>query len=382
MIPYGRQSISQQDIDAVVQVLKSDFLTQGPAIPRFEQELATYCDAKNALAFNSATSALHSACHALGLGPGGLLWTSPNSFVASSNCALYCGADVDFVDIEPETGNMSVDVLRQKLEEGEKTDKLPDIVVPVHFAGQPCDMQEIKALSETYGFRIIEDAAHAIGATYHGGHIGNCEYSDITVFSFHPVKIITTGEGGAALTNDEYLHQRMMDFRSHGITKDEQRFTNDPDGPWYYEQQELGFNYRMTDIQAALGSSQLEKLNQNLARRTEIREWYDSSITDLPVTHLQIASGRTSANHLYVIQTANPKDRLLLFQALRASDIGVNVHYIPIYRQPYYKRLGFRQGLCPNAEEYYSRAISLPMFPTISEKELLQVVNAIKANVE
>lgn len=381
MIPYGRQDISPADIDAVVAVLRSDWLTQGPAIERFERAVADYCGASHAVAVNSATSALHIACLALGLGPGDELWTSPNTFVASANCALYCGARVDFVDIDPRTYNLSVAALRDKLERAERAGPLPKIVVPVHFAGQPCPMREIGALAARYGFRVIEDASHAIGGRYRGEPVGNCRYSDITVFSFHPVKIITTGEGGMALTQDPALAETLRRLRSHGITRDPARMVGETEGPWYYQQIELGFNYRMTDIQAALGYSQLQRLEEFMARRHELADRYDALLADLPVITPWRDPDAWSAFHLYVIRLDEQRagrSRRAVFEALRQRGIGVNVHYIPVHTQPYYRALGFAEGDYPQAEQYYREAISLPLYPTLTEVEQDKVVSALR----
>ena len=380
MIPYGRQDITQTDIDAVVAVLRSDYLTQGPTVPRFEQTVAQYCRAKHAVAVNSATSALHIACLALGLGPGDWLWTSPITFVASANCGLYCGAKVDFVDIDPRTYNLCPQALKQKLIVAEKEGRLPKIVVPVHLCGQPCDMQAIHALSQKYGFKIIEDASHAVGGKYKGEPIGNCLYSDITVFSFHPVKIITTGEGGMALTNDTILAERMALLRSHGITRDPAQMTHAPDGPWYYQQIDLGFNYRMTDIHAALGISQMERLDDYVTRRHALAQRYDELLADMPLTTPWQHPDSYSGLHLYVIRLHLDKINAThrqVFEALREQGIGVNLHYIPIYQQPYYQAMGFQQGYCPEAEQYYAEAISLPMYPTLSEAQQVQVVKSL-----
>ncbi len=380
-IPYGRQDISQGDIEAVVEVLRSDWLTQGPMVPQFEQAVADYCGASHAVAVNSATSALHIACLALDLGKGDVLWTSPNSFVASANCALYCGADVDFVDIDPRTYNMSVAALAEKLEHAEKHGKLPKVVVPVHFAGQSCDMAAIKKLAEQYGFSILEDASHAIGGKYRGEPVGNCRYSDIAVFSFHPVKIITTGEGGMALTNNAELAARMVRLRSHGVTRDAALMTEEPHGPWYYQQIELGFNYRMTDIHAALGLSQLQRLDGFIQRRHEIAARYNTEFESSPLIRPWQHPDCSSAYHLYVVRLqsqANPS-RLAVFNQLRANGIGVNIHYIPIHTQPYYQALGFKAGDFPEAERYYQDVISLPMYPTLSTSQQTHVIEALQA---
>ena len=376
MIPYGRQDITQADIDAVMAVLRSDFLTQGPQVPAFEQALAEHVDVAEVVAVNSATSALHIACLALGLGPGKRLWTSPNTFVASANCALYCGATVDFVDIDPATWNMSPVRLEEKLELAARSGTLPDIVVPVHFAGESCDMARIAELGRRYGFRIIEDASHAIGASYRGGAVGNCRYSDATVFSFHPVKIITTGEGGAVCTVDPALAARLRRLRSHGITRDAAEMEGGSDGPWYYQQVELGFNYRMTDIQAALGVSQLERLPAYVTRRHALAEGYRAALCELPLAFQQCDPQSRSALHLFPITLSEPRRRQV-FEALRARDVGVNVHYIPVHRQPYYQHLGFSAGQFPVAEQYYATAISLPLFPTMTEAMQQQVINAV-----
>ncbi len=381
MIPYGRQHIDEADIAAVVEVLRSDFLTQGPSVPAFEQAVAHASGAKHAVAVNSATSALHLACLSLGVGTGDIVWTSPITFVASANCARYCGADVDFVDIDPRTYNLSVASLAAKLEQAERAERLPKVLIPVHLCGQPCDMAGIHALGQQYGFKIVEDASHAIGGKYKGEPIGNGRYSDITVFSFHPVKIITTGEGGMALTNDAQLARRMQLLRSHGISRDEAEMTRASDGPWYYQQTDLGFNYRMTDIQAALGLSQLQRLEEYVAKRHSIARRYDSMLSSLPVVtpwqHLDGYSGL----HLYVIRLklkGIKGTHREVFESLRASGIGVNLHYIPVYLQPYYERLGFRKGHCPEAERYYSEAISLPMYPDLQEAQQCQVVAALR----
>lgn len=381
MIPYGRQDITQADIDAVVEVLRSDFLTQGPMVPRFEQAVAAYAGAAHAVAVNSATSALHLACLALGLGPGDLLWTSPITFVASANCARYCGAEVDFVDIDPRTYNLCPQALEQKLIEAERKGRLPKVVVPVHLCGQPCDMAAIHALAQRYGFRIIEDASHAIGGHYRGEPVGNCRYSDITVFSFHPVKIITTAEGGMALTNDAALAEKMALLRSHGITREPEKMTHAPDGPWYYQQIDLGFNYRLTELQAALGLSQLERLDAYVERRAGLARQYNELLADLPVvTPWQHPDG-ASAWHLYVVRLQLPDQHLnhrQVFEALREQGVGANLHYIPVHLQPYYQAQGFRPGDFPLAETYYAEAISLPLYPTLSGPDQAAVVAALR----
>lgn len=380
MIPYGRQDISEADIQAVVEVLRSDFLTQGPAVPAFENAVAAYCGVPHAVAVNSATSALHIACLALGVGKGDVVWTSPITFVASSNCALYCGAQVDFVDIDPRTYNLSVERLAEKLARAEQTGCLPKVVIPVHLCGQPCDMAGIHALSQRYGFRIIEDASHAIGGKYQGEPVGNCRYSDISVFSFHPVKIITTGEGGMALTKDAELDSRMRLLRSHGITRDSSEMTREPDGPWYYQQIDLGFNYRMTELQAALGLSQLQRLDEFVSARHAIAKRYGDLFAGFPVeTPWQHPDGY-SGFHLYVIRLKLNKvasTHRAIFESMRRAGIGVNLHYIPVYLQPYYEALGFREGCCPEAEQYYAEAISLPMFPGLTNLQQERVVQCL-----
>ena len=370
MIPYGRQDINEDDIKAVVEILRSDFLTQGPTVPRFEEKLCKYTGSDYAVAVNSCTSALHIACLALDLGQDDILWTSPITFVASANCALYCGASIDFVDIDPDTALMSVDKLREKLEFAEKKGKLPKIIIPVHFAGQPCDMEEIYNLSKQYGFKIIEDAAHAIGAKYQNELVGNCRYSDITVFSSHPVKIITTGEGGAALTNNLKLSERMELLRSHGITRDPSKMQKCSNNSWYYEQIELGLNYRMTDIHAALGNSQLDRLDKYVLQRSKIASWYDEKFKDIDVNPLLQKLNRSSSHHLYVvIFNGGLQERNKIYANLRECDIEVNLHYIPVYRHPYYKLKNFK-GFFPAAEYYFNNAITLPLFPGLKQSEL------------
>lgn len=382
MIPYGRQDITPADIDAVVSVLRSDFLTQGPQVPRFEQIVAAHVEVKHALATNSATSALHIACLALDLGPGDWLWTTPITFVASANCGLYCGAQVDFVDIDPRTLNMSVQALEQKLLQAKGEGRLPKIVVPVHLCGQPCDMQAIYALGVRYGFRIIEDASHAIGGKYKGESIGNCRYSDIAVFSFHPVKIITTAEGGMAVTNDAKLASKMALLRSHGITRDPALMTHTPDGPWYYQQIELGYNYRMTELQAALGVSQMSRLDGYVARRHDIARRYDTLLADLPLILPWRDSDSYSGLHLYVIRVKSTEVlHYEVFEALRKAEIAVNLHYIPIHIQPYFAQMGFKRGDFPESERYYAEAISLPMYPRLTDQQQDKVVEVLRTTL-
>ena len=381
MIPYGRQTISEADIAAVVRVLQSDYLTQGSQVPAFESSLKNYCGAAHAVAVCNATAALHIACQALGLGKGDILWTTPITFVASANCALYCGATVDFVDIDPHTLNLSIPRLAEKLTAAQVSGCLPKIVIPVHLCGEPCDMAALHQLSQQYGFKIIEDASHAVGASYQGGKVGNCRYSDITVFSFHPVKIITTAEGGACLTNSPELANTLARLRSHGITRNPDEMTHEPDGAWYYQQIELGYNYRMTELQAALGVSQMTRLDEFVARRHALAERYDALLADLPLTPPHRNPNNRSALHLYPVQVQpeSGKTRQQVFDYLRAHGIGANVHYIPVHTQPYYRqRFGFAHGDFPAAEAYYARAISLPLYFSLSEDEQDSVVATLK----
>lgn len=383
MIPYGRQEITQADIDAVMGVLQSDFLTQGPQVPLFETTVAEHVGARHALAVNSATSALHLACLALGLGPDDWLWTSPITFVASANCGLYCGAQVDFVDIDPRTYNLCPQALERKLIAGQAVGRLPKVVVAVHLCGQSCDMASIHSLAQRFGFKVIEDASHAIGGRYKGEFIGNCRYSDITVFSFHPVKIITTAEGGMALTNDDVLAKKMELLRSHGITREAALMTHATDGPWYYQQIELGFNYRMTELQAALGVSQMARLDQYVVRRHELAARYNALLDELPVVLPWEAQDSYSAMHLYVIRLQLKrlgKTHREVFEYLRRHNIGVNLHYIPVHTQPYYQKIGFKLGDFPEAELYYTEAISLPMFQSMSEIQQDEVVSLLGAS--
>jgi UDP-4-amino-4,6-dideoxy-N-acetyl-beta-L-altrosamine transaminase len=381
LIPYGRQEITPEDVQAVVAALQSDHLTQGPRVPAFEQAVAAHVGAAHGVAMNSATSALHVACLALGLGPGDWLWTSPITFVASANCALYCGARVDFVDIDPATYNLCPRALAAKLEVAEREARLPKVVVPVHLCGQPCDMAAIHELAQRYRFKVVEDASHAVGGCYRGEFIGNGRHSDITVFSFHPVKIITTAEGGMAMTNDAALADRMARLRTHGITRDPAQMTHAPDGPWYYQQIDLGLNYRMTDLQAALGSSQMPRLDAYVARRHALARRYDELLQPLPLQRPWQHPDGYSALHLYVVrvdEAACGRSRAQVFDALRARGIGVNVHYIPVHTQPYYQRLGFAHGQFPHAEHYYAQAISLPMYATLTEAQQDRVVAALR----
>ena len=383
-IPYGRQDITQSDIDAVVAVLQSDFLTQGPVVPQFEKKVAIHCGAAHALAVNSATSALHIACMALGLGSADWLWTSPITFVASANCGLYCGARVDFVDIDPRTYNLCPVALERKLVAAKQMGRLPKVVVAVHLCGQPSNMQAIQRLAKEYSFNIIEDASHAIGGRYQDEPIGNCQYSDITVFSFHPVKIITTAEGGMALTNSADLANKMALFRSHGITRDPAQMTHDADGPWYYQQIELGYNYRMTELQAALGVSQMERLVQYVARRHQLARRYDELLASLPVTTPWQHSDSYSGLHLYPIRlqlNKIEKSHLQVFDSLREQGIGVNLHYIPVHTQPYFQRMGFKKGDFPDAERYYAESISLPLFSAMADSDQDEVIAAVQRSL-
>lgn len=378
MIPYGRQDLDEDDIQAVEAVLRSDWLTQGPFVAQFEADIAKYCGAKYALAVSNATSALHVTMLALGLGPGKALWTSPNTFVASSNCALYCGASVDFVDINPHTYNMDVTCLEKKLEQAHKVGKLPDVVVPVHFSGQACDVKYINELSRHYGFNIVEDGAHAIGGKYLNFPIGNSRFSDATIFSFHPVKIITTAEGGVVTTNNEMLYRKLLRLRNHGIVRDPADMQSQSEGAWYYQQIDLGFNYRMTDLQAALGSNQLKKLDRFVERRTQLVNQYHSLLKDLPLETPFCSEQATPSWHLYVIKLKNPAYRKPLFNFLRENGIGVNVHYIPVHTQPFYRKMGFKKGDFPNAEHYYEHVISLPLHTRLTDEQQIQVVELIK----
>jgi len=383
-IPYARQSITDPDIEAVVRILRSDWLTQGPAVKRFEKVVAEYCGARYAVAVNSGTSALHISCLAAGLGPGDSLWTSPNTFVASANCALYCGARVDFVDIDPRTLNLSLPALEEKLTKAKTTGNLPKVVIPVHFAGQSCDMAGISDLAVRFGFAVIEDACHAMGGRYRGFPIGNCTYSEMTIFSFHPVKIITTGEGGMVLTNREDLYRKLVRLRSHGITRDPSLMEGESDGQWYYQQTGIGFNYRMTDIQAALGESQLSRIDNFVQRRHILAERYGKSLKILPVSPPWQHPDCYSSYHLYVVRLIPGrigKTRKRVFEELRAAGIQVHVHYIPVHTQPYYRKLGFRPGDFPEAERYYQEALTLPMYYALTDEEQDRVIASLEGTL-
>ncbi len=385
MIPYGRHNVTDQDIDAVIDVLKSDYLTQGPKLPEFEMKFSQTIGAEYAVAVNSATSALHLACLALGLGAGDILWTSPISFVASSNCAIYCGAEVDFVDIDINTINICINALKLKLEQAEKLRLLPKVLVVVHMCGTPANLEAIHQLSLKYGFKIIEDASHAIGARYNNTKIGDCRYSDITVFSLHPVKIITTGEGGILTTNNKKIAEAVSLYRSHGITRDPHLFTNQAHGPWYYEQIMLGYNYRLTEIQAVLGISQLDRLEEIVSKRNSIHLHYKHLLNGLPLIHQEISEGTTSSMHLHILQVDLDKvkvSRDQIFSKLQSLGVGVNVHYIPIVIQPYYRKLGYNIADYPNSELYYSRCFTIPLFPELNCHQQKYVANSIKLALE
>ena len=381
MIPYGRQDIQQSDVDAVVKVLTSDYLTQGPQVPAFEAAVTAHVGASHGVAMNSATSALHVACLALGLGAGDLLWTSPITFVASANCALYCGAEVNFVDIDPVSFNMDPEALARKLEQADAAGRLPKVVVPVAMCGQSCDMAAIRALADRYGFKIIEDASHAIGARYKGAFMGNGAYADITIFSFHPVKIITTAEGGLAVTNDPILAQKMDYLRSHGVTRNPDLMEGDSHGPWYYQQIALGYNYRMTELQAALGVAQMARLDAYVTARAARAAAYDAALADLPLDLPTQHPDTASSWHLYVIRLQDPRRHRAVFEALRGDGLGVNLHYIPVHTQPYYKALGFAEGDFPKAEAYYARAISIPLYATMSDAQQDEVIATLRKHL-
>jgi UDP-4-amino-4,6-dideoxy-N-acetyl-beta-L-altrosamine transaminase len=375
-IPYGRQEIVDDDIAAVTEVLRSDWLTQGPAVERFEQAMARYCGVARAVAVNSATSALHLACRALGVGPGDLGWTSPNTFVASANCLLYCGAEVDFVDIDPYTRNMDVAALEAKLVVARNTGRLPKVVIPVHFAGHSCDMAGIRRLADEYGFKVLEDASHAVGASYQGRPVGSCAHADLVVFSFHPVKVMTTGEGGMVLGNDAGLMRQVANLRSHGITREPGEMEGESEGGWYYQQTDLGYNYRMTDIQAALGTAQLARVDGFVARRRVLAARYGELLAGLPLS-LPVAEA-DSAWHLYAVRLADASRRRVVYDALRDAGVGVNVHYIPVHLQPWYRRMGFKPGDFPAAEAYYAGALTLPLYPGLSEGDQERVAQVLR----
>ena len=381
MIYYGRQSIDTADIQSVVDVLNSDFLTQGPVLEQFEKKVAQYCGAKYAVAVTNATSALHIACRAAGLGKGDVLWTSPITFTASANCGRYCGSDVDFVDIDAATYNMSPDELEQKLQQAKAKGRLPKVVVPVHLAGQSCDMRRIHELSVEYGFTILEDASHAIGADYLDTKVGSCAYSDMAVFSFHPVKIITTGEGGMVLTNNEVLYKKLCLYRSHGITRDAALMTHEADGPWYYQQIDLGYNYRMTELQAALGFSQMDKLDEFVARRRYLVSRYDKLLQDLPMITPHVLEGANPSWHLYMVRVDFSKlqvNKVQLFAEMKKRGVVLNLHYIPVHTQPYYQDLGFKQGDFPQSEKYYEEIFTLPLYYGLTDEQQDDVVAALR----
>ena len=388
MIYYSKQNISEEDIQAVEAVMRSDFLTQGPAIQRFERRVADYCGAKYAVAVTNATSALHIACKAASLGQGDMLWTSPITFTASANCGRYCGADVDFVDIDDATYNMDPEVLAQKLQAARAaghSGHLPQVVVPVHLAGQSCDMQRIHALAEEYGFTVIEDASHATGADYLDGKVGSCQFSDMTVFSFHPVKIITTGEGGMVLTNDEELYQKLCLYRCHGITRDPALMTHESDGPWYYQQVDLGFNYRMTDMQAALGYSQMDRLDEFVAQRRHLVARYNELLKDLPLRTPQVMEGANPSWHIYIVRldlTRVKKSKQQIFAEMKERGVTLNLHYIPVHTQPYYAKLGHKPEECPVALQYYREAFTLPLYYALTEAEQDKIVEALREVLE
>ncbi len=381
MIYYGKQNVNEADIKAVVDVLQSDFLTQGPVLEQFEKKVAEYCGAKYAVAVTNATSALHIACRAAGLGEGDILWTSPITFTASANCGRYCGADVDFVDIDAATYNMSVDELAKKLQKAKEDGRLPKVVVPVHLAGQSCDMKRIHELSVEYGFTVLEDASHAIGADYLDTKVGSCAYSDMAVFSFHPVKIITTGEGGMVLTNNKELYKKLCLYRSHGITRNTELMTHEADGPWYYQQIDLGYNYRMTELQAALGFSQMDRLDEFVARRRYLVDRYNELLQDLPVVTPHVLEGANPSWHLYMLRVDFSRaklDKVQLFEEMKKRGIVLNLHYIPVHTQPYYQELGFKQGDFPQSEKYYEEIFTLPLYYGLTDEQQDDVVAALQ----
>ncbi|ESE41164.1 UDP-4-amino-4,6-dideoxy-N-acetyl-beta-L-altrosamine transaminase [Shewanella decolorationis] len=382
MIPYGKQDINQSDIDAVVDVLLSDYLTQGPKVPAFESAVASYCSARYGVAVNSATSALHIACLALGVGPNDLVWTSPISFVASANCALYCGAEIDFVDVDPLTGNLCPNALAIKLEQAARIGKLPKVVIPVHLCGHSCDMAAIAALAETYCFKVIEDASHGIGGSYRGYPLGSCLYSDITVFSFHPVKIITSAEGGMALTNSPELAEKMALYRSHGITKAPDKMLRPHEGDWYYEQHSLGFNYRMTELQASLGLSQISRIDEFVQTRNSLASNYMSLLDDLSIKFVAPSNVTYSAYHLFIIILNDTEKRRMIFDEMRQAGITVHVHYYPIHLQPFYLKKGFKEGDYPNAELYYKSCLTLPLYPKLKNDELEYIVKKLSSLIK
>ncbi|MDF0532936.1 UDP-4-amino-4,6-dideoxy-N-acetyl-beta-L-altrosamine transaminase [Shewanella sp. A32] len=378
MIPYGRQAINQTDIDAVIEVLKSDYLTQGPQVPAFERAVCNYTGVEYAVAVSNATAALHIACLALGVGPNDCVWTSPITFLASANCALYCGATVDFVDVDPATGNMSANSLAEKLADAKQKGCLPKVIIPVHLAGHSCDMQRIAELAYAYGVKVIEDASHGIGGSYGGSKLGCCRYSDITVFSFHPVKIITTAEGGMATTKDAALAEKMALLRAHGVVRDKALLTRPDEGDWYYEQQLLGFNYRMTELQAALGCSQMRRIDEFVDRRNQLAERYQQQLHTLPLAIVSPLNDSYSARHLYIVRLPSEK-RKAVFDNMRQLDIQVHVHYFPVHLQPYYQSLGFKLGDYPNAEQFYSEILTLPLFPGLKDDNIDFICNNLSA---
>ena len=377
MIPYGKHLVDEDDIDAVVDVLRNQFLTQGKVVPQFEQALCNYTGAKYCVAVNSATSGLHVACLAAGVGTGDLVWTVPNSFVASANCALYCGASIDFVDINPTTRNIDVSALENKLQQAASQNRLPKVLIVVHFSGLSCDMQSIRSLTQKYSIVLIEDAAHGLGGSYQQSKIGSCVYADMAVLSFHPVKSITSAEGGAVLTNQSGLHEKLKLFAKHGVTKDPEQYQGESHGPWYYQQLELGYNYRLSDMQAALGLSQLKKLDSFMQKRAEIAKVYDEALVNLPLKLPVVESQSQSAWHLYMVELTL-HDRQDIYQQLHAKGVGVNVHYIPIHLQPYYQQLGFKQGDFPVSEHFYQHALTLPLFPSLTDEEQTKVIDTLR----